>query len=76
MNPDPIMTIKEVAEDLRCSSAHVCRAVNGKVAGASPLPAIEMGRRKLVRRSALERWKHTNERGSVIVDSVAEVNAV
>ena len=60
---DRIMTISEVAADLRCSRAHVYNTINGKVAGVSPLPAITMGRRKLVRHSTLERWKRANERG-------------
>ena len=60
---DRILTISEVATDLRCSKAHVCNAINGKVAGVSPLPAITMGRRKLVRQGTLERWKRANERG-------------
>jgi len=58
---DEILTISEVAAELRCSKAHVYNAINGKVAGVSVLPAIHMGRRKLVRRSALERWKRENE---------------
>ena len=76
MNVDPILTIEEVANDLRCSKAHVYKCINGKVAGVAPMPSIPMGRRKLVRRSALERWKRMNERGGVIVDEVAQVNAV
>jgi excisionase family DNA binding protein len=58
---DPILTIQEVANDLRCSKAHVYNAINGTVEGVSPLPAIQMGRRKLVRRSTLEHWKESNE---------------
>lgn len=58
---DEILTIAEVAAELRCSKAHVYNAINGKVAGVSRLPAIHMGRRKLVRRGALERWKRENE---------------
>ena len=58
---DEILTISEVAAELRCSKAHVYKAINGKVARVSVLPAIHMGRRKLVRRSALERWKRENE---------------
>jgi len=61
---DEVLTVAEVAAELRCSKAHVHNAINGKVAGVSPLPAIHMGRRKLVRRSALERWKRANERGA------------
>ena len=49
---DEILTIVEVAADLRCSKAHVYNAINGKVSGISALHAITMGRRKLVRRAA------------------------
>jgi len=78
MAPDEILTVTDVAADLRCSKAHVHNAINGKVAGVSPLPAIHMGRRKLVRRSALERWKRQNERGSVdgMIPASPEVDAV
>jgi hypothetical protein len=48
---------------LRCSKAHVYNAIAGKVEGVSALPAISMGRRKLVRRSAFEQWKKLNETG-------------
>jgi len=73
---DEILTADEVARDLRCSKAHVYKAINGRVGRVSPLPAISMGRKKLVRRSALERWKRANERGSDIVNTVAEIGAV
>lgn len=59
-----VLTIPEVARHLRCSKAHVYNAINGKVEGVTPLPAIRMGRRKLVRRSSLEAWKRANEQGS------------
>lgn len=61
MAGDEILTVAEVASELRCSKAHVYNTIAGKVEGVSPLPAIAMGRRKLVRRSALEQWKSTNE---------------
>jgi len=61
MTRDEILTAAEVAAELRCSKAHVYNTIAGKVEGVSPLPAICMGRRKLVRRSALEEWKRTNE---------------
>jgi excisionase family DNA binding protein len=60
---DEILTVAEVAAELRCSKAHVHNAIRGKVAGVSLLPAICMGRRKLIRRSALEQWKSANETG-------------
>lgn len=60
---DEILTAAEVASELRCSKAHVYNAIAGKIGGVSALPAISMGRRKLVRRSALEQWKRINESG-------------
>lgn len=61
--PQTVLTVAEVAKHLRCSKAHVYNVIEGKVAGVSPLPAISMGRRKLVRRDSLERWKRVNEKG-------------
>ena len=59
-----ILTLAEAAVLLRCSKAHVCNAINGKVRGVAPLPAISMGRRKLIRRAALESWLKDNESGT------------
>jgi excisionase family DNA binding protein len=61
MATDQILTVPEVAADLRVSKAHTYKLINGQVAGVSPLPAIIVGRRRLVRRSSLERWKKWNE---------------
>ena len=69
-----ILTIPEVATELRCSKAHVYNAINGKLAGVSRLPAIHMGRRKLVLRSSLELWKRVNEIG--MLGKSSEINAV
>jgi len=57
----PILTVAEVALELRCSKAHVYNVIAGKVDGVCALPAISMGRRKLVRRTALEHWMEMNE---------------
>jgi excisionase family DNA binding protein len=59
---DSVLTIDEVARDLRCSKAHVHNIINGKVLGITPLPVLCLGRRRLVRRSTLEAWKRKNER--------------
>ena len=56
-----ILTVAEIAVELRCSKAHVYNVIAGKVDGVHPLPAICMGRRKLVRRAILEEWKKKNE---------------
>ena len=58
---DGILTVPEVAEELRCSKSHVYKLIRGEVAGVTPLPAITLGTRRLVRRSTLERWKRENE---------------
>jgi excisionase family DNA binding protein len=58
-----ILTTKEVARELHVSKAHVSKAIAGKVPGVTPLPAVSMGRRKLVRREALLHWLEENERG-------------
>jgi hypothetical protein len=60
---DAVLTIPEVALELRCSKAHVCNVINGKVKNVPRMPAIRMGRRKLIRRSTLEIWKRANELG-------------
>ena len=56
-----ILSVREVAARLRCSKAHVCKAIGGKLVGVTPLPAISMGRRKLIRRSSLEAWLAQND---------------
>jgi hypothetical protein len=58
--------------NLRCSKAHVYNAINGKISGVSRLPAIPMGRRKLVRRSSLDEWKRANETGGDGITSIRQ----
>lgn len=69
-----VLTLGEVAEVLRCSKAHVCKIVNGQVAGTPQLPAISLGRRKLVRRATLLGWLAANEQ-SVRMTGSLEVDA-
>ncbi len=78
MTADEILTVAEVASELRCSRAHVYNAIAGNVVGVSPLPAIAMGRRKLVRRVALEGWKRINESagGDVTMASSSAIDTV
>lgn len=64
MSPDTILTVPEVAAELRCSKAHVFNMLAGKISGVTILPCIQMGRRKLVRRSSLEAWKRLNDSGA------------
>jgi hypothetical protein len=58
-----ILTVRDVALELRCSVAHVYNVINGKVKNVSRLPAIRIGRRRLVQRDTLEEGKKSNEPG-------------
>ena len=69
MNVDPILTAKEVAADLRCSKTQVYRLMNGYVEGVTVLPHLALGRKKVVPRSILERWKRDNISGIIRGDS-------
>ena len=56
-----ILTVIEVARELRCSKSHVSNLIRGKVPGVQPLPSVPLGRRRLVRKSSLHEWIRTNE---------------
>jgi hypothetical protein len=51
--PFDLLTMAEVA--------HICHAVAGKLPGCPPIPAVRLGRRKLVRRESLIAWIENNE---------------
>lgn len=57
-----LLTLTDVAKLLHCSKAHVGKVVAGRVAGCPPIPAVCLGRRKLVRRQSLVEWLEANER--------------
>ena len=62
--PDPhdeILTVTQVAEDLKCSKSHVYKLIRAEIPNCEFLPSIPLGRRRLVRRSTLERWKQAHE---------------
>ncbi len=54
--PPAVLTVREVARELRCSKAHVHNIISGKVHDLPPLPVLRIGRRVLVRHDALARW--------------------
>jgi excisionase family DNA binding protein len=60
--PTHILTIEEVAETLRCSKAHVSKALSGKIPGVPRLTHFAVGRRKLVRREWLDEWLEANKK--------------
>jgi predicted DNA-binding transcriptional regulator AlpA len=51
---DPVLTAKEVAEELRCSKSQVYRLMSGHVEGVTVLPDLALGRKKVALRSMLE----------------------
>jgi hypothetical protein len=51
-----VLTISEVAHELRSSKAHVCNIISGKVHNLPPLPVLRIGRRVLVRHDGLRAW--------------------
>jgi len=59
-----LLTLNEVARELRCSKAHVSKATEGRVRHASRLQTVRLGRGKLVRREALDAWIRENESGA------------
>jgi hypothetical protein len=71
-----VLTMAEVAARLRCSKAHVCNTINGKVKGVTPLPAITLGRRKLIRRESFERWLSQNDPGNAMMEPSHRIDAV
>jgi hypothetical protein len=60
-----LLTLAEVATLLHCSKAHICNAVAGRLSGCPPIPAVSLGRRKLVRRASLLSWIENNEHSVV-----------
>lgn len=56
-HPEPtVITLAEAARELRCSKAHLCNVVNGKVPRLPRLPVVRIGRRILIRHAALLEW--------------------
>jgi Helix-turn-helix domain len=59
-----LLTLPEVAALLHCSKAHVSNVIAGRVPGCPPIPALCLGRRKLVRRETLAAWVERNEQAA------------
>ena len=58
---DPLLTIAQVARELRCSKGHVQNLIRGRVSRTHPLPSVPLGRRRLVRFASLREWVRANE---------------
>ena len=57
--PKDVLTVPELAAELRCSKAHVSNFMNGKVRGVPKLTHLSLGRRKVVHRRWLESWMNS-----------------
>lgn len=53
---DVMLTLKEAADVIRCSKAHLQNVIKGRVENVPPLPHVRIGRRILVRRESLDKW--------------------
>jgi hypothetical protein len=51
-----VLTMSEVARELRCSKTHVHNIIAGRVHDLPPMPVVRIGRRIIIRRDALLRW--------------------
>jgi predicted DNA-binding transcriptional regulator AlpA len=51
-----VLNLAEAASLVRCSRAHLCNIVNGKIRGIPRLPSVRIGRRVLFRRESIELW--------------------
>ena len=56
-----ILTVAEIARELRCSRAHVHHLIAGTVPGVRPLPSLWLGRRRLILRTSFEEWLRSSE---------------
>jgi excisionase family DNA binding protein len=56
-----LLTIREAAQLLRCSKAHLSNVLNGKVRNVPPLTSVRLGRRRLISRRSLTSWIATVE---------------
>lgn len=72
--PNTILTVTEIAAELRCSKAQVYKLMNGSVKERTVLPHIALGRKRVVRRSSFEAWKAANE--TATIRSTSEMEAV
>lgn len=56
------LKVEDVAERLGLSTGSVYKAIRGHLRGTTALPAIRIGRRKIIRLESLEKWILENEK--------------
>jgi len=55
-NHSPVFTLKQTAEYLRISKAHLSNVITGKVAGVPSMRHARVGRRILIKRQWANEW--------------------
>ncbi len=56
-----ILTVTEIADLLRCSKAHVERALEGTLSGVPRMAHLPVGKQKVVRREWLQEWMESSK---------------
>jgi hypothetical protein len=67
MSPDTsfdLLTVREVADLMHVSKAHVSNVLAGRVRGCSPIPSVRLGRRTPIRRGTLSAWIEENDKNT------------
>ncbi len=70
-----LLTIREAAQLLRCSKAHLSNVLNGKVRNVPPLNSVRLGRRRLISRRSLTSWIATVESPDSATPALAPVDS-
>jgi excisionase family DNA binding protein len=62
ISPDrsPVMTLKQAADYLQVSKAHLSNVISGRVLGVPPVRSFRLGRRILIKREWIDEWLETN----------------
>lgn len=70
-----LLTVREAAQLLRCSKAHLSNVLNGKVRNVPPLNSVRLGRRCLISRRSLMSWIAKVESPNSTTPAVAPVDS-
>jgi len=56
-----VMSLKQAANYLQVSKAHLSNVINGKVFGVRPVRSFRLGRRILIKREWIDTWLETTD---------------
>jgi excisionase family DNA binding protein len=55
----PVLSLKQAADYLQVSKAHLSNVINGKVSGVPRVRSFRVGRRVLIKREWIDDWLET-----------------